>query len=94
MCWVADIMSNFFIARKSRNGFKKIGAFSSILGFSKILRTILIFGFGRTSTAGSVRMDPTFSKTAHREFFLDAIGRLRVAFCAKGFVGHSPEVPF
>lgn len=39
-------------------------------------------------------MDPTFSKTAHREFFLDAIGRLRVAFCAKGFVGHSPEVPF
>ena len=39
-------------------------------------------------------MDPTFAKTAHREFFLDAVGRLRVAFCAKGFVGHSPQVLF
>ena len=29
MCWVADIMSNFFIARKSQNGFKKIAIFSS-----------------------------------------------------------------
>lgn len=28
MCWVADIMSNFFIARKSRNGLK-IRNFSS-----------------------------------------------------------------
>lgn len=45
-CHVADIISNFFIAR--------------------------------TITAGTVRMDPMFNQIAHREFFLDAIGKLRI----------------
>ena len=39
-------------------------------------------------------MDPTFLRSAHREYFLDGRGRLRLAFCEKGFIGHSPEVSF
>ena len=33
----------------------------------------------RTSTAGTIRMDPHFARTGHKEFFLDAFGHLRIA---------------
>ena len=39
------------------------------------------FFIGRTSTAGTIRMDPNFSQQGHREFFIDSIGKLRIAFC-------------
>ena len=35
----------------------------------------------RTSSAGTVRMDPHFAERAHREWFLDGVGRLRIAKC-------------
>ena len=40
---------------------------------------VLNYFIGRISTAGGVRMDPHFSRTGHKEFFLDALGELRIA---------------
>ena len=33
----------------------------------------------RTTSAGTIRMDPQFRERAHREWFLDGIGFLRIA---------------
>ncbi|CAG5109673.1 Oidioi.mRNA.OKI2018_I69.chr2.g4187.t1.cds [Oikopleura dioica] len=46
------------------------------------------FYLARTSTAGAIRMDPQFEQKAHREFFIDSIGRLRIAYCNTFVVGH------
>ena len=40
------------------------------------------FFLARTLTAGTIRMDPQFKQRAHREWFLDAIGKLRIAWYA------------
>ena len=40
---------------------------------------ILNFFIARTLTAGTIRMDGLFKQIAHREFFLDSIGKLRIA---------------
>ena len=37
------------------------------------------FFIARTLTAGSIRFDPLFTRIAHREYFLDAAGQLRIA---------------
>ena len=37
------------------------------------------FFIARTATAGKVRMDPHFITTGHKEFFIDSIGKLRIA---------------
>ena len=42
-----------------------------------VVDIILNYFIARTETAGSVRMDPRFENIAHREWFIDAIGRLR-----------------
>ena len=33
----------------------------------------------RTTSAGTIRMDPQFRERAHREWFLDGVGFLRIA---------------
>ena len=37
------------------------------------------FFIARTLTAGSIRFDPLFTQVAHREYFLDGTGQLRIA---------------
>ena len=37
------------------------------------------FYLARTAKAGSVRMDPMFDQKGHREWFIDSIGKLRIA---------------
>ena len=37
------------------------------------------FFIARTLTAGTIRFDGLFKQIAHREYFLDAIGKLRIA---------------
>ena len=37
------------------------------------------FFIARTITAGAIRFDPLFTQMAHREYFLDATGQLRIA---------------
>ena len=41
------------------------------------------FFLARTISAGSIRMDPQFRQKAHREWFMDGIGKMRVARYAK-----------
>jgi len=50
-------------------------------GFEKCHATDIIQNFfiGRTLTAGTIRHDGLFKQIAHREYFLDAIGKLRIA---------------
>ena len=45
----------------------------------------------RTVTAGTIRMDPKFRRKAHKEWFLDGLGFLRVARCDVANVKHAPE---
>ncbi|CBY08652.1 unnamed protein product [Oikopleura dioica] len=49
------------------------------------------FFIARTATAGKVRMDPHFITTGHKEFFIDSIGKLRIAECNSVVVSHDPE---
>ena len=37
------------------------------------------FFIARTLTAGSIRFDPLFTQIAHREYFVDGLGQLRIA---------------
>ena len=37
------------------------------------------FFIARTLIAGTIRFDGLFKQIAHREYFLDAIGKLRIA---------------
>ena len=50
-------------------------------GFGTCHATDLIQNFfiGRTLTAGTIRHDGLFKQIAHREYFLDSIGKLRIA---------------
>ena len=50
-------------------------------GVEKCHATDIIQNFfiGRTLTAGKIRHDGLFKQIAHREYFLDAIGKLRIA---------------
>ena len=50
-------------------------------GFEKCHAADIVQNFfiARTLTAGSHRFDGLFKQTAHREYFLDAIGKLRIA---------------
>ena len=40
---------------------------------------IASFFIARTMTAGTIRFDPLFTQIAHREYFVDDIGQLRIA---------------
>ena len=55
--------------------------FRRLPGFEKCHATDIIQNFfiGRTLTAGTIRHDGLFKQIAHREYFLDAIGKLRRA---------------
>ena len=50
-------------------------------GFEKCHAADIVQNFfiARTLTAGSNRFDGLFKQIAHREYFLDAIGKLRIA---------------
>ncbi|CAG5080152.1 Oidioi.mRNA.OKI2018_I69.PAR.g9488.t1.cds [Oikopleura dioica] len=49
------------------------------------------FFIARTATAGKVRMDPHFITTGHKEFFIDSIGKLRIAGCSDVVITHDPQ---
>ena len=49
------------------------------------------FFIARSSTAGTVRMDPQFKHKAHREWFIDSVGKLRIGKCTKSLIEHKPE---
>ena len=53
----------------------------SLPGFEKCHAADIVQNFfiARTLTAGTIRFDGLFKRIAHREYFLDAIGKLRIA---------------
>ena len=53
----------------------------SLPGYEKCQASDIILNFfiARTLTAGTIRMDGLFKQIAHREYFLDGIGKLRIA---------------
>ena len=57
------------------------GNYGTIPGYPNCYVVDLIANFfiARTLTAGSLRFDGQFREIGHKEWFLDAIGRLRVA---------------
>jgi len=57
-----------------------------------VVDVISNFFIGRTLTAGSIRFDPLFTQIAHREYFLDATGQLRIAVCPSNWVKHDNGV--
>ena len=54
---------------------------SSLPGYEKCHAADIVQNFfiARTLTAGTIRFDGLFKQIAHREYFLDAIGKLRIA---------------
>ena len=57
------------------------GFYGTLEGFKncQVGDVVANFFIARTLTAGTVRFDPLFKQIAHREYFLDAIGKLRIA---------------
>ena len=76
---------NRFVIDRSDNGncFNRIiGKTIPLPGYATdchVADVVQNFFIARTQTAGSVRMDPQFDQKAHREWFIDAIGKLRIA---------------
>ncbi|CAG5096369.1 Oidioi.mRNA.OKI2018_I69.XSR.g14585.t1.cds [Oikopleura dioica] len=54
----------------------------------QVVDVIENFFLARTNTVGKIRFDPEFENKGHREFFIDAIGELRVAWCSKPLILH------
>ena len=73
MMWSISLPKIFFVSKKlfirALPGYERCQASDIILNFF----------IARTLTAGTVRMDGLFKQIAHREFFLDGIGKLRIA---------------
>ena len=61
--------------------FPKSPLIRALPGYEKCQASDIILNFfiARTLTAGTVRMDGLFKQIAHREYFLDGIGKLRIA---------------
>ena len=55
------------------------------------VRAAMIGIMESTSSAGTIQMDPNFSQRGHREFFIDSIGKLRIAFCDIAKVYHAQD---
>ena len=57
------------------------GFYGTLAGYEncQVADIVLNFFIARTLTAGTIRFDPLFRQMAHREYFLDAIGKLRIA---------------
>ena len=57
------------------------GGYGTLPGFKNCAVVDLIANFyiARTSSAGQIRFDVQFTEIAHKEWFLDSIGRLRIA---------------
>ena len=54
---------------------------SPLPGYEKCQACDIVINFfiARTLTAGAVRMDGLFKQIGHQEYFLDGIGKLRIA---------------
>ncbi|CAG5077043.1 Oidioi.mRNA.OKI2018_I69.PAR.g8618.t1.cds [Oikopleura dioica] len=86
--------SDFMNIRPSPTGFcfhRGIYQHLELPGFEDECRIVDImdnFFLGRTVTAGKIRFDPEFDNKGHKEYFFDARGQLRIAWCKKPMITH------
>ncbi|KAG8566460.1 hypothetical protein GDO81_013260 [Engystomops pustulosus] len=72
------------------------GGYHTIPGIPQCVLTsgVVNFFLAHTNQVQSVGFDPKLSRVAHTEFFIDALGRLRIGSCNHVSVGHQKkEVP-
>ena len=92
--WQAN---NYFYIDRSQEGFsydrRPIPNRLRIPGYPncQIAEVTSQYFIARTSTAGTIRMDPQFRQRAHIEWFLDGIGFMRIAKCQLSPIKHAPE---
>jgi hypothetical protein len=55
----------------------------------KVADVIQNFYMARTLSIRAIGFDGIFQRISHKEFFLDALGRVKIAFCDNISVGHS-----
>ncbi|KAE8575131.1 hypothetical protein XENTR_v10003730 [Xenopus tropicalis] len=69
------------------------GSYRGIEGFPKCVLTggVVNFFLAHTDRVLSVGFDPKLQRVAHTEFFVDALGRLRVGSCSDVVVGHQKK---
>ena len=92
--WQAN---NYFYIDRSEEGFsydrRSIPNRLEIPGYPlcEVSEVTSQYFIARTSTAGTIRMDPQFRQRAHIEWFLDGIGFMRVAKCQLAPIKHAPD---
>ncbi|OCT59999.1 beta-1,4 N-acetylgalactosaminyltransferase 2 [Xenopus laevis] len=69
------------------------GSYQDIKGFPKCVLTggVVNFFLANTDRILSVGFDPKLNRVAHTEFFVDALGRLRIGSCSDVIVGHQKK---
>ena len=60
---------------------RQIGDFGTLEQYPgcSVRDVVANFFIARTMTTGTIRFDPLFTRIAHQEYFLDALGQLRIA---------------
>ncbi|KAG8446833.1 hypothetical protein GDO86_014333 [Hymenochirus boettgeri] len=71
----------------------KPGSYRSLQGFPKCVLTggVVNFFLAQTDRALSVGFDPKLQRVAHTEFFVDALGHLRIGSCSDVSIGHQKK---
>merc|ERR1712131_44693 len=72
---------------------REFGFRGPLPGYEKCQACDIVINFfiARTLTAGTVRMDGLFKQIGHQEYFLDGIGKLRIAVCGDIHIGHDSQ---
>ncbi|KAM8945818.1 beta-1,4 N-acetylgalactosaminyltransferase 2 [Pelodytes ibericus] len=72
------------------------GSYHEIPGFPNCVLTdgVVNFFLAMKDSVMSVGFDPKLQRVAHTEFFIDALGRLRVGSCPHVIIGHQKKTNF
>ncbi|XP_078469197.1 beta-1,4 N-acetylgalactosaminyltransferase 1-like [Lampetra fluviatilis] len=75
--------------------FRLSGSYQQLDGFPScdIVDVVVNFFMARTTSVRAVGFDPQFSRVGHTEFFIDGLGKLRVATCSDVSIGHAAKMP-
>ncbi|XP_035689055.1 beta-1,4 N-acetylgalactosaminyltransferase 1-like [Branchiostoma floridae] len=75
--------------------FQTKGYYHKVEGFPEcvVADVVINFFLGDTAKVRSVGFDPQFARIGHEEFFLDGLGKLRVASCSHVSVSHTSKMP-
>ncbi|XP_066301856.1 beta-1,4 N-acetylgalactosaminyltransferase 1-like isoform X1 [Branchiostoma lanceolatum] len=76
--------------------FQTQGHYHTVEGFPEcvVADVVINFFLGDTAKVRSVGFDPQLARVGHKEFFLDGLGKLRVASCSHVSISHASKIPF